>query len=76
MELNGKKEMEGALVGSKPHSRKLIRLFAALFSSTLSSQRLLHAALLARLQIKGVTLHVLNDVLGLHLALESTQSIF
>src|SRR5439155_8736819 len=46
-----------------------------LFSSTLSRQSLLHALLLARLQVVGVTLHFLNYVFRLNLALEPTQGI-
>ena len=56
--------------------RSLTLSLCGSFSSTLSSQSLLHAALfLARLQIKGVTLHVLNDVFGLNFALKSTKSV-
>ena len=53
----------------------LIRFFANLLSSTLSRQRLLDSALRARLQIEGVALHFLNDVLGLNLALETTEGV-
>jgi len=52
----------------------LIRFFANLLSSTLSRQGLLHPTLCARFQIEGVALHFLNDVFGLNLALESTES--
>jgi hypothetical protein len=54
----------------------LFRFFANLLSSTLSSQGLLHPALCARLQVKGVALHFLNDVFRLNLALESTERVF
>lgn len=53
----------------------LIRFFANLLSSTLSRQGLLDPALRARLQIEGVALHFLNDVLGLNLALETTEGV-
>jgi hypothetical protein len=33
-------------------------------------------SLLARLQVKGVTLHCFNDVFLLHLTLKSTKSVF
>jgi hypothetical protein len=52
-----------------------IRLFANLFPGTLSRQSLLYSALIARLQVEGVTLHFLDDVLGLNFAFESTKSI-
>jgi hypothetical protein len=51
------------------------RVFANLFLGTLPRQSLLYSALIARLQVEGVTLHFLNNVLGLHFALESTKSI-
>src|SRR6266581_4941314 len=53
----------------------LIRLSANLFSGTLSRQSLLQSALLTRLQVVGVTLHFLNDVFRLNLALEPTEGI-
>src|SRR5262249_41640436 len=53
----------------------LIRLSANLFPGTLSRQSLLQSPPLARLQVVGVTLHFLNDVFGLNLALEATQGI-
>src|SRR6266851_368660 len=52
-----------------------IVLSTNLFSSTLSRQSLFHALLLARLQVEGVTLHFLNYVFRLNLALEPTQGI-
>ena len=59
----------------RSHRWELIRLSANLFSGPLSSQSLLHAPLLARFQIVGVTLDFLNDVFRLNLALEPTQGI-
>jgi hypothetical protein len=53
----------------------LIRLFATLFSSTLSRQGFLYALLLARLQVKGVTPDLLDDVFLLYLALEATKGL-
>ena len=53
-----------------------IRLFANLFSGTLSRQSLLHPALGAGLQVEGVALHFLNDVFRLNLALETTEGVF
>jgi hypothetical protein len=48
-----------ALLGSSgPHlGCNLIGFFPNLLSGTLSRQSLLHSALLARLQVEGVTLH-------------------
>jgi len=53
----------------------LIWLSADLLASTLSRQGLLHSALRARLQVEGVTLHFLDDVFRLNLALEPPQGI-
>jgi len=53
----------------------LIRLFSTLFSRALPRQSLLHALLLARFEVKGVTLDLLNDVFLLHLSLEATKGI-
>src|SRR5208282_638770 len=50
-------------------------LFAHLFSGTLLRQSLLHPASLARLQVVGVTLHFLDDVLRHNLALEPTKGV-
>jgi len=67
--------VEEASSGDGPNCCSLIWLPANLFSGTLSRQSLLHPPLLARLQVVGVTLHFLNDVFRLNLALESTQGI-
>ena len=67
---------EGSLLGSSaPLWCNLIRLFTNLFSGTLLSQSLLHPASLARLQIEGVTLHVLNNVFRHNLAFEPPQGV-
>ena len=50
-------------------------LFANLFSGTFLRQSLLHSFSFARFQIVGVTLHFLNYVFGLNLALEPTQGV-
>src|SRR5437868_42653 len=63
------------LAAAAPNCANLIRFSADFFSGTLSRQSLLHSALLARLQVVGVTLHFLNDVLRLHLALEATKGV-
>src|SRR5579864_7000791 len=56
-------------------SSNLIRLSPDFFPGTLARQSLLHSALLARLQVIGVTLHFLNDVLRLNLALEAAKGV-
>ena len=66
----------GRVFGTLPFVQpSLIRFLPNLFSGLLSGQRLLNSALLARLQIEGVTLHFFNDAFGLNLALESAESI-
>ena len=68
---------EGPLLSSSnPNHGNLIMLFANLLAGTLSRQSLFHPALLARFQVVGVTLHVLDDVFRLNLALEPTQGVF
>ena len=57
-------------------SFELVLLFTSLFAAALARQRFLHTLLLARLEVKGVTLHFLNDVLLLNLAFKAPQGIF
>jgi len=52
-----------------------IQIFANLFSRALSRQSLLYSALFAGLQVEGVTLYFLNNVLAYYLFLETTKSI-
>ncbi len=54
----------------------LVLFFTRFLPAALTGQRFFHALLLARFQVKGVTLDLLNDVFLLHLALETTQCIF
>ena len=54
---------------------KLVLLFASLFAAALSRQRFLHSLLFAWLEVEGVTLHFLNNVLLLNLALEAAQGV-
>lgn len=58
------------------HYNQLLLLFTSLLAIPLPRQRFLHAALLAWLQIKGVALHFLDNVLLLNLTLEATQRVF
>ena len=60
------------LDGGDPPWHNLIRVLTNLFSGTLLSQSLLHPASLARLQVVGVALHVLNNVFRHNLALEAS----
>ena len=55
--------------------RLLVLLFTSLFAAALARQRFLYALLLARLEVKGVTLDLLDDVLLLDLALETPQGV-
>ena len=57
-------------------SRGLVLLFSSFLAAALARQRFLHALLLARFQVKGVTFHFLNDVFLLNLTLEAAQSVF
>ena len=52
--------------GVKPH----------LLSATFPCERLLCASLVARLQIEGVLLDILNDVFRLNLSLKSAKGAF
>jgi len=54
----------------------LVLLFTSLFAAALSRQRFLHALFLARLEVEGVTFHLLDDVLLLDFALEAPEGIF
>ena len=53
----------------------LVLFFACLLARPFASQRGLHTLLLARLQVKGVSLDLLNNVFLLYLALEPSQCI-
>lgn len=57
------------------YAKNLILLFPSLLTIPLARQRFLYATFFAWFQVEGVTLYFLNDVLRLHLALESAQSI-
>jgi hypothetical protein len=54
---------------------KLILLLANLLAIALTRQRFFYALLLAWLQVERVTLDLLDNVFGLHLALKSAQCI-
>ena len=52
-----------------------ILLLTRFLTAALSCKRFLYALLFARLQIKGVTLHFLDDVLLLYFSLEAAKRI-
>jgi hypothetical protein len=54
----------------------LVLFFTRFLAAALTGQCFFHTLLLARLQVKGVTLDLLDNVFLLHLALEATQCIF
>jgi len=54
----------------------LVLLLADLLAIALTRERFFDALLFTWFQIKGVTLDFLDNVFGLHLALEAAQSIF
>ena len=77
-EQQNQEKLKGPLRGSekRPLSLTLIILFfASLLAATLARHSFLHALLLARLQVKGVTLHVLDYVFLLNLAFKPTESV-
>jgi len=54
----------------------LVLFFPCFFAAALTRQRFLDTFLFARLQVKGVTLNLLDDVFLLHFTLEAAKSIF
>jgi hypothetical protein len=60
----------------RPEEKQLVLLFTSLFTIPLSRQRFLHAALLARLQVEGMTFYFFNNVFLLDLAFKPAQCIF
>jgi hypothetical protein len=66
----------GQLFRSRESSRRsLIPVFANLLSSTLLSQSLLQPFSFARIQMKGMALHILNDVFRHNFALEASERV-
>ncbi len=64
-----------AALGTAAPTVNLVLLFASLLAAALARQRFLHALFFARLEVKGMTLHFLNDVLLLDLALKTAQGV-
>lgn len=54
----------------------LVLLFTGLLAAPLAGQRFFHAALLARLEVKRMSLYLFDNVFLLYLALETAQRIF
>ncbi|HKU26556.1 MAG TPA: hypothetical protein VJQ54_13860 [Candidatus Sulfotelmatobacter sp.] len=72
LQLNlGGGQIERSRPGKERPFAASILFFPCLFTCALASQRGLHTLFLAGLQVKGVTLNLLDDVFLLHLALES-----
>lgn len=69
-----KRKTQGRLFISGPAVR-LVLLFTSLFAAAFTRQRFLHSLLLAWLEVEGVTLHFLNNVLLLYFALETAQGV-
>ena len=69
----------GQIKQSRPGTERpfvaLVLFLARLFAGPLASQRSFHTLLLAGLQVKGVSLDLLDNVFLLHLALETAESI-
>jgi hypothetical protein len=68
-------QIEQSRSGTERPFTASILFFACFFSGALTCKRSLHTLLFAGLQVKGVTLDLLNDVFLLHLALEAAESI-
>ncbi len=64
----------GSLREERPFEASVLFL-ACLLATAFASQRGLHALLLARLQVKGVALDLLDNVFLLYLSLEATQGV-
>ena len=59
----------------RPFITKLLLLFPSFFPAAFARQGFLHAPLLSRLQVEGVSLDLLDNVFLLHLALETSQCV-
>jgi hypothetical protein len=65
----------GPLFWSRPVLSSVL-FFACFLTAPLASQSFFHALSFARLQVKRVTFHFLNNVLSLYLSLEAPQRVF
>jgi hypothetical protein len=54
---------------------ELVCFFSCFLAIPLARQRFFHAALFTGFEVEAVTLHFLDDVFGLHLALEAPECI-
>ncbi len=64
-------QIEQSRPGKERPCAALVLFFSRFLTRTLASQRCLHTLFLAGLQVKGVTLNLLDNVFLLHLALET-----
>src|SRR5271157_6403445 len=62
--------------GNRRPDRQLVLLFTCLLAAALARQRFFHTLSFARLEVEGVTLHFLDDVLLLDLSLKTPQGVF
>ncbi len=58
-----------------PYGPNLVLFFTDFLSVPLACECFFHAFLFAWFEVKGVTLDFLDDVFGLHLTLETAQSV-
>ena len=62
-------------MGGRPEDNALVLFLTSFLSAALASQSFFHSLLLARFQVKGVALDLLNNVFLLNLAFESAQRV-
>ena len=72
---NQDKEKQGPPLERRP-TVLLVLLFTSLFATALARQRFFHTLLFARLEVEGMSLDLLDDVLLLDLTLEASQGVF
>ena len=68
-------KLRAAFRNSGP-GRELVLLFTCLLAAALARQRFFHSFLFARLKVKGVTFHFLDNVLLLDFPLKTPQCVF
>jgi len=61
--------------GKEQPNGSLILFFSCLLATAFARQCFLYALFLARLQVEGVTLNLLDNIFLLHFALETAQRI-
>jgi hypothetical protein len=68
------KKWKGRFLGKRPFG--LFLFFARFLAAAFAGQGFLDPLFFAGLQVKGVTLDLLDDVFLLHLALETPEGVF